>query len=183
MPPAKRRPTQAEQDALRGEILRLHADGVSRNEIMRRTGASARMVSGTVADAGATFARAPEVQAATTARRIDLDARRIDLAHRLHVSAEKLVDQMWQPGVIYNFGGKDNTYEEHHVSEPPASDKRSLMSTAGMAIDRSLKLVPPRTDDGADSARSMLGKIMTGLAEVWNEQQQGEASEGAGDAP
>ncbi|MFD0347325.1 hypothetical protein ACFQ0M_17205 [Kitasatospora aburaviensis] len=57
------------------------------------------------------------------------------------------------------------------------------MATAGMALDRSLKLEPIRDDSGADAARSMVGQLMAGLAEVYREQQEEACSEGAGDAP
>ncbi|MFB8242008.1 hypothetical protein ACFC58_36285 [Kitasatospora purpeofusca] len=166
MPPAKRRPTPAETDALRAEILRLHAAGVTRNAIMRQTGASGRMVSGTVADAGGTFARGPEVAAATEARRIDLDERRIDLAHDLHQDAERLRGQLWQPHLYFDWGGKDHDYDERLQPEPTPADKRALLAAAGTALDRSLKLVPPKPTAGADDALSMLGALAAGIARI-----------------
>jgi hypothetical protein len=170
--------TQADYDQIRG----LHAQGLSRNQIMRETGRSANVVSRIAKELGLSFTRGPEVAAATEARRIDLAARRVALAEALHLDAERLRAQLWQPATVFAFGGRDNVYEEHLLPEPPAADKRAIMSTLGMAVDRSLKLSPPADDSGADAARSMVGRLMAGLAEVYGAQQQ-EADEGAGDAP
>ncbi len=168
----------------RDEILRRHAAGHTRNQIataMERSGAT---ISGIVAQAGQSFARGPEVAAATEARRQDLAARRLLLAEQLQADAENLREQLWQPAIVFAFGGKDNTYEEQLLDQPPAADKRAIMSTVGMAIDRSLKLEPIRDDAGADTARTMVGQLMAGLAEVYREQQaEAGGGEGAGDAP
>ncbi|WP_441251185.1 helix-turn-helix domain-containing protein [Kitasatospora sp. McL0602] len=179
--PEKPRPvTQDDYD----QIRELHAQGLGRNEIMRETGRSANVVSRLAAEMGLSFARAGQIAEATEIRRQDLAARRLLLAEQLQADAEQLRQQLWQPAVVYAFGGKDNTFESEELPEPPAADKRALMSTVGIAIDRSLKLEPVRDDSGADAARSMIGQLMTGLGEVYR-QQQAEAAdaEGAGDAP
>jgi hypothetical protein len=180
VPPADRR-LAADED--RAEITRLHAQGLGRNDIMRATGLSARRVSGLAAELGLSFNRGPQLAEATETRRQDLASRRLALAEQLLTDAENLRARMWQPTIVYAFGGKDNTFEERTLDEAPAADKKNLMATAGMAIDRSLKLCPPAEENGIDNARSMLGKLMTGLTAVWNEQQEAASDEGAGDAP
>ncbi|MFF5589719.1 helix-turn-helix domain-containing protein [Streptomyces hygroscopicus] len=164
----------------REDVRRLHAEGLSRNEIARRLQRSGRTISVIAADLGLSFDRAA-TEEATRARMADLAERRAILAEALQEDAERLTEQMWEPAKIYNFGGKDNTYEERDVPEPPADAKRLLMTAAGAAIDRSLKLAPPVGGTSEEDAKSMLGKIMGGLATVWNEQQA--AGEGDGDAP
>ncbi|MFI7315155.1 hypothetical protein [Streptomyces hygroscopicus] len=164
----------------REDVRRLHAEGLSRNEIARRLQRSGRTISVIAADLGLSFDRTA-TEEATRARMADLAERRAILAEALQDDAERLTEQMWEPAKIYNFGGKDNTYEERDVPEPPADAKRLLMTAAGAAIDRSLKLAPPVVGTGEEDAKSMLGKIMGGLATVWNEQQA--AGEGDGDAP
>lgn len=145
----------------RAELRRLHAQGLGRNEIARRLGRGSRSVSVVAAELGLSFDRAA-TEEATRARQADLAERRALLAEALQSDAERLTEQLWQPSKIYNFGGKDNEYNERDVPEPPADAKRALMGAAGMAIDRSLRLVPPAADEsGLDAARSML----TGLAE------------------
>ncbi|WP_326647399.1 MULTISPECIES: hypothetical protein [unclassified Streptomyces] len=41
--------------------------------------------------------------------------------------------------------------------------------------------MPPVTESGEDDARSMLGKVMTGLLQVWQKQQASTGDQG-GDA-
>ncbi|PBC80125.1 hypothetical protein BX265_4961 [Streptomyces sp. TLI_235] len=181
----ERQQPQPVTDEQRDEIRTLHAQGLGRNDIMRATGMSARKVSGVAAELGLSFNRGPQLAEATETRRQDLAARRLALAEALQSDAENLRTQLWTPTIVYSFGGKDNTYEEHLLDEAPAADKKALLSAVGIAVDRSLKLEPIRDDAGAEAARSMVGQLMAGLAEVYREQQQEAAAgdEGAGDAP
>jgi hypothetical protein len=176
----RRHVTDDDYEAVRA----LHAQGCGRNEIARRLDRSGEVISRLAAEMGLSFARAANTAVATETRRQDLAARRILLAEQLTADAERLREQLWQPTVVYAFGGKDNTYEEHLMEEAPAADKRALMGALGMAVDRSLKLEPIRDDSGAEAAKSMVGQLMAGLVEVYREQQSEEGSgEGAGDAP
>jgi hypothetical protein len=169
VPPAKRKPTAAELEQLRATILEFHAEGVSRNEIMRRTGQSGRMVTGTIQAAGLTFARSPEVVAATEARQVDLAALRSQLAIDLTQDAIRLRKQLWQPHLYWDWGGKDHDYDARTQPEPTAADKRALLGAAGLAIDRSLKLSPPAAENGADAARSMLSDLAAGIRRLAGE--------------
>ncbi|MGW5352216.1 helix-turn-helix domain-containing protein [Streptomyces sp. NPDC004031] len=144
------------------QIRALHAEGLPRNEIARRLGIGTRTVSVYAVRLGLTFDNASMTEIATQNRKAQLAARRMDLAEALQGDAERLTEQMWEPAKVYSFGGKDNTYEERSVDEPPADAKRALMGAAGMAIDRSLKLVPPETDQQGLAAvdqwlRGMMG--------------------------
>lgn len=166
-------------DDERDEIRRLHAQRLGRNEIARRLGRGTRTISVEAERMGLTFDRTA-TEEATRARMADLAERRAILAEALQGDAERLTEQLWQPAKVFNIGGKDNTYTEKEVPEPPADAKKNLMAAAGMAIDRSLKLVPPQNDGGEEAARGMVGQLLTGLSAVYREQQQ---SEGDGDAP
>ncbi|MEU0783536.1 hypothetical protein ABZ341_18420 [Streptomyces sp. NPDC006173] len=158
------------------EFRELHAQGLGRNAIAREMGISQVVVSRTAAHLDLAFDRS-RIQAATAARLADLAERRSLLAEDLIGDAEKLRAQMWKPTLVFAFGGKDNTFESELLGEAPAADKRALMGTAGMAIDRSLKLAPPDGSSGADEAKSMLGKLFTGVAALV-EQQEGAEAEG-----
>lgn len=149
------------------ELRRLHADGLGRNAIAREMGIAPVVVSRTAEHLGLTFDRS-RIQAATEARLADLAERRSLLAEDLLDDAEKLRARLWEPTVVYAFGGKENVYTEEPVSEPPPADKRALMATAATAIDRCLKLVPPaeHQGNGADDAKSMLGSLARGIAEL-----------------
>lgn len=166
------RVTEADEEKVR----ELHAQGLGRNEIARQIGRGQRTVSVIAARLNLSFDRTA-TEEATRARMADLAEKRAILADALTDDALRLSSQVWEPSVVYNFGGKDNTYEEHLVDEPPAADKRALMAAATAAAAQSVRLVPPAADAGAQEARSMVGKLFEGLAEV---ARQIEAEDAAG---
>jgi hypothetical protein len=156
--PRPRPRSQEDYDAVR----RLHAEGKGRNEIATRMGRSTRFVSVLAAELGLSFDRTA-TEAATAARMADLAEKRAILAEALTDDALYLTEQLWQPTVVYNFGGKDNTYASRKVDEPPADAKRALMTAAGQAIDRSLRLAPPKDDDRSGEVGSLLTSLFDKL--------------------
>lgn len=130
----------------RAEFRRLHSEGLSRNEISRQTGRSLRTVSLHCAAMGLTFDRTM-TEEATRARVADLAERRAILAEALQGDAEQLTEQLWQPAKVFRIGGTANKYVERQVDQPPADAKKDLMAAAGIAIEKSLKLVPPERED------------------------------------
>ena len=120
---------------LHDQFRELHALGYGRNRLARELDIPPVQISRAAEAMGLTFDRS-RIQAATEARLADIAERRSILAEDLLSDAERLRSQLWVETTVYSFGGKDNTYEEHTFDEAPASDKRALMSTAAMAIDR-----------------------------------------------
>lgn len=166
-------------------VAELHAQRMGRNEIARTIGRAQRTVSVIAAELGLVF-DTTMTEEATKHRVAQLAEKRTILADALVDDALKLTEQVWAPAVIYNFGGKDNTYEDREVNEPPALDKKNLMASAGIAIEKSLRLVPPADNSGTDDARSMVGQLITGLTAIHRAQQEAEQAtedEGDGDAP
>ncbi|MEU6279745.1 hypothetical protein [Streptomyces sp. NPDC047028] len=162
------------------QVAALHGQGLGRNEIARRIGRGQRTVSVIAAELGLTF-DVTLTEEATRHRVAQLAALRADTALDLHLDALKLTQSMWEPATIYNFGGKDNSYNSEHVDEPPAIDKKNLMAAAGIALEKSLKLVPPADDSGADDARSMLGQLMVGLKAAYDQAAGAAGEETAGE--
>lgn len=147
-----RRPvTQDDYD----QVRQLHAEHLPRNEIARRLDRSPHTISRIAKELGLSWdrANAPGLQMATQARQADGRARRTALALALLDDAEKLRAQLFAPTVAYNFGGKDNTYNEHALTEPGFRDKRDLMHAIGIAIDRAVRL------DEYDSGASLTGVV------------------------
>lgn len=107
-----------------------------------------------------------QTAAATQAKVIDAKARRAALEVALLEDAEKLRTQLWAPTKVYNFGGKDNTYNERDVDEPPNADKLKLMQAVGIAVDRSIKISDHDADTGITEAVGALDQIADALAEV-----------------
>ncbi|MGW1760986.1 helix-turn-helix domain-containing protein [Streptomyces mirabilis] len=154
----------------REQVRRLHAQGKSRNEIAKTIRRSPSTVSKIAAacDPPLSFDRAAEVETATRVRRADLAARRADLAVTLQDVAEREVARMTEPHLYFEWGGKDHTYAEKWQHEPTPADRRTMMATAGAALDRSLKLAPPR-DEAGERSRSVIGRLMEGLARNYAE--------------
>lgn len=127
-------------------VAELHAQGLGRNEIARQIGRAQRSVSIIAAKLGLEF-DVTMTEEATRHRIAQLADRRAMLAEALQDDAERLTEQLWQPAKVFRIGGAANKYVERAVDEPPADAKKDLMSAAGMAIEKSLKLVPPERED------------------------------------
>lgn len=172
----------------RAAVKRLHAQGKSRNDIARAINRSTSTVSKIARELGLTFERGHEVEAATRARKADLAERRAQFAERLQDIAEREADKMHAPTLYWEWGGKDHKYAERRQPEPTAADRRAIMSTIATAVDRSLKLVPPK-DDGAAESRSVIGDLVAGLARDYEQRHGGpppeheEPEDDADDAP
>ncbi|MBK6015610.1 helix-turn-helix domain-containing protein [Streptomyces sp. MBT53] len=147
----------------REQVRRLHSQGKSRNEIAKTIERSPSTVSKIAAACDLTFDRAAEVETATRVRRADLAARRAELAVTLHDIAERELGRMTEPHLYFEWGGKDHTYAQKWQDEPTPADRRTMMATASAALDRSLKLAPPR-DEAGERSRSVIGRLMEGLA-------------------
>lgn len=152
-------PVTAEDEAA---VRRLHAEGKSRNDIARAIGRSPSTVSKLAGKLGLSFDR-EATAAATAAKSADLAARRVALAEALHEDAERLRAQLWAPCVIGQFGGKDNTWAQIQKERPPFADQRQIMGAVSVAVDKSLKLAPPKDDNGAGEVGALLTSLFESL--------------------
>lgn len=139
----------------RDEVLKLHADGMSRNDIARTTGVGAATITRWIKEAGRSFDRTA-TQAATQARQVDLAERRARIRETYLQRAEELLEQMTRPCVVFNFGGKDNTYNERELDRPPVRDLKDLISAASIATTAELRIAAADTNQGDEAAKSML---------------------------
>jgi hypothetical protein len=150
----------------RAHVLQLHGEGLGRNAIAKRVGISTAAVSAVVHAVGLDFARRDSV-VATEARLLDLKARRADLAERLVVKAGQLLDRMDMPYEVHAFGaGRDERYELRTgiVSRPPAADEAKLMTSLGIAVQRSMELDRMDSDGGQAAAVSVVDGLMAAFA-------------------
>ncbi len=159
---ADRKPRPITDDDRR-QVAELHSQSLTRNAIAREMGRSGRTVSRIAADLGLTFERA-QVRAATEARKQDAKARRAQLALDLLDDAARLRAQLWKPAVVFNFGGRENVYEEHQLDQPPAADQLKLVQAATIAIGKSIDIDKhDRVDDSLNGVDAWLA-AMTGQA-------------------
>lgn len=120
-------------------VKELHAQGLSRNAIGKTMGRSGRTVSRIADELGLRFER-DRTRAATEAKKADAAARRARLQVEALDGAQRLMGQMFAPTKIYNFGGRDNEYNERDVNEPPFRDKRDIATALKALADTALKL-------------------------------------------
>jgi hypothetical protein len=146
----------------RAEVARLHATGAGRNEIARTLKLAAATITKLAQQQGLSFDRAPTAQA-TEARKTEAAGRRAELELAYLAEARMLIEELRAPVLVYNFGGKDNSYEEQLHDEPDAASKLKLMQASGIAVDRALKLADTDASTGLPAAKSMLGALAAGL--------------------
>lgn len=146
----------------RAKVIDLIQQEMPRNQIARECGVSTATVSRIAQSAGLTFDRA-QTKAATAARGADLAALRTRLAEKMGLRAERMIDRLDDPYLVYNFGGKDNTYEEHTLERAPVEVERNTVATAGIAFDKLTRIVE-KSDTGLDQAVGVLDTIAEGFA-------------------
>lgn len=150
-------------DKDRQRVRELHAEGKGRNEIATELGRSGRTISTIAKDLGLSFARAAEVRQATEIRQADLADRRAALAQRLQDVAERELEKVNAPHTYFDWGGKDHDFDTYEAPEPIPSDKRALLGVVATAVDRSLKLVPPKDEDSNGEVGSLLTNLFDKL--------------------
>lgn len=130
---------------------------MSRNAIAKAVGIGAATVTKIIADAGFKFDRS-QTAAAVKAHTFDLAASRLQLAEKMMTVAHTMLDSASSPYTVFNFGGKDNTYEEHTLDTPPVEAKRSMVVTAGIAFDKATKVLEKSTE-GIGRAESLVDHL------------------------
>ncbi|MEU3098520.1 helix-turn-helix domain-containing protein [Streptomyces sp. NPDC006967] len=146
-------------EAERERVREMHAAGKGRNDIAAALDRGAGTISRIAREMGLSFARADQVRAATEVRQADLAARRAAFAIKLQDIAEREAAKINQPHEYWDWGGKEHDFDTFTASEPTPGDKRAYMSLVATAVDRSLKLSPPKEEGGADE----VGSLLTGL--------------------
>lgn len=133
---AKRIPDDV-REAVADEMRKRHGGKPTAEEIATQFGISKRSVQKIANEYGVTSeeARAATQNATDALRKTNAQLRAEISAELLDVAREALRD-MRRQAVIYNFGGKDNTYNERTVERPPTGDRRNLATIAAIALDK-----------------------------------------------
>lgn len=139
-------------------IKDLHNAGLSARKIAQNLGVSASTVSKYCKKLGLKFDRAQTVQASET-KKIDLEAQRLKLAERMLARANRTLDEIEGKVVVFNFGGKDNTFEEHELDHAPVDTVRSAMTTAAIAFDKASRIVERQAPNSQVAATNMLTSL------------------------
>lgn len=151
-------------DDERTNIVDLCRSGLSCNEVAKQVKRAPSTVSMVAEAAGWTFGRL-NVDRACEARSAYSAERRAVIAARLTEETERLLDQMREQHVAFNFGGKDNTYAEEVMAEPPVEAKRALMQTVREAMRTVLDIDKHDTKADESTAQVLLVQFVDGLRE------------------
>lgn len=151
-------------DAEKARIVELARRGWTCRQVAVEVSRSPTTVSRTARQAGVVWGEVNQARAnATVAYGAE---RRAVLASQLQIEAEKLLAEIRKPMVAYNFGGKDNTYNERTMSEPDTRAKRDLVHAATMASKAALEIDKHdnRSTD-VDQAAGLIVALVDGLRE------------------
>lgn len=159
-------PGQPVDAETRIKVQQAHGQGKSRNAIAKEFGIAGQTVTRICADAGLSFDRS-QTMLAVRARHIDLAAERLQLVKKMVVVAQDALDDVDAPYLVFNIGGKDNTFTSELLDGPPEETRRSIMTSAGIAFDKATKALELTGDDGnlAEIKAALIG-FKAGLAEV-----------------
>lgn len=150
-------------DREREQVAALHAQGHGRNAISRETGIHNRRVSAIAAELGLSFVRGgARTAAATEARKADAATRRSEIEAAALDAAQRLLGQMFSRALVYNFGGKENTYESTTLEEPPFGDKRAIATSVQALMQTALKIAEHDRADASVSGVDAWLDAMTG---------------------
>lgn len=150
-------------DTERSEIADLIRSGLSYIEVARQTNRSTGLVGKIAKEIGWTGdqSRLARVQVANENRSAYCAERRAKIAARLTEEAEALLDDLHGDFLVFNFGGKDNDYNEHTLSEPPVEAKRQLIQAAREALRTVLDI--DRHDNRAEDGLAAVDQWLRGL--------------------
>jgi len=144
----------------RARVIELAKEGMSRNDIARKTKLAAGTVTKIVHAEGLSFDR-EATRRATEAKQADSKARRAVLAALQLDDAFRLRERLWEPSTQL-VSGPTGT-ERITLELPPARDTRDFVASVAGCVKSHIELEKLDTDSGAAGARSMLGELGAAL--------------------
>ena len=152
------------EPATRARIIELVEAGMSRNAVAREVKVSPSTVTGIAAscDPPLVFDRSASA-AAVAAKQSDAKARRAEIQLTLVDKAEDFLHSLDSEFLVFNFGGKENTYEEHKLESPPTGDILNLMRSTSLALKEARDLRKDDDDEGVGDAESLLMNLILEL--------------------
>jgi transposase-like protein len=156
-------------DSKRAQARALFDQGLSCRAIATKLGVSTSTISRWAKSEGLAFKARAQTATATAVREFDMAAARVRLAEKMTANADRVLDTLDGPYLVYSFGGKDNDYNEHTLDEAPISARREAQTIGAIAFDKLTKAIESTEDaDGLAPVESMLGRLAVrfGLADA-----------------
>lgn len=154
-------------DDERARIIELIESGLSRSEVARQAGRGKSTITRIANEIGwdwlamadartqSSLARAHGARSAFSAER------RAVIAARMTEECEKLLDQMHGEFLVFNFGGKDNDYNEHLLERPPVESTRAMVQSVRDLLRTVIDI--DRHDNKADDGLAAVDQWIRGL--------------------
>lgn len=158
-------------EAQRQEIIDLLPSGKSCNQIAKDTGRGKTTVHRIARDVGHKWGQS-NLERAREARKWYCAESRAMIAARLEDEANQLLDDLHKPYLAFNFGGKENDYNEHHFDEPPTESKFTIMRAVQAAVRTVTEII--KVDNASDDeTQNRIAEFKNALSEeaaqVWKE--------------
>lgn len=145
------------------KLKQLHAKGKSRNQIAREMHRSPATIGTYAKKLGLTFDRTL-TQNATRAASMDAAQKRAVLKDRLLDEAALMLDSLHKPFLLAGLGGRDNRYGEHVMPQPPPAEMRNIMTSVGIALQRSIEL--ERVDQQSETSVTVIDEYLRTLGVI-----------------
>lgn len=142
------------------QVAALQAQGLTLRQIAKQLDVAPGTVSKHAKKIGVKFDRAQTRQAAN-AKNADAAALRARLKLDLLHDAQRLRNQLFAPTTVYSFGGKDNDFNEQTLAIAPADVQRNIMTSIGIAVQRSIEL--ERVDQKTEVDKPAVDKWLESL--------------------
>jgi hypothetical protein len=140
----------------------LFDEGLSCAQIASKLSVSKATVSRWAAYEGLKFDRA-KTAAATQAKQVDLAEARLILANRMFAAAEDMLDMLDKPFEVFNFGGKDNTFNSARLDRPPVEARRNIITSTAIVFDKLTRIVE-KDNGGLEQAVGVLDSLADSLS-------------------
>jgi len=163
-------------DEIQTRAVELFDEGMTRNAIARELGIAGSTVTRICHEAGRQFDR-EKATLSLRAAKVDIEEERLLLSKKMMVAAHDMIDALDGPHLVYNFGGKDNDYNEHLLDTAPVETRLSAMRAASLAFDKATRIIE-RTNTGLDGAVGVLDTLAAGFAAA-AQQYRNEEADGA----
>ena len=147
--------TKAEETKLK----QLHSQGLSLNEIARQLHRSSSTIGKYSKQLGLSYARA-RTKNATKAKQADAAALRAELKLRLLREAREFMNDLHRPQLVYSFTQRGE-YVEHVMPKPPPAEMRNLMTSVGIALQRSIEL--EKVDQQSETSMTVIDEYLKTL--------------------
>ena len=96
---------------------------------------------------------------------------------RLDEAANGLLDMLDKPFTVYNFGGKDNTFNSAVLDAPPVEAQKSIITAGAIVFDKLSRIVE-KSDTGLEQAVGVLDTLAEGFraaADIYRAETPNEA--------